>query len=95
MGKEIETRVKSLEAKFAMVAGEVHALKVIVGSFIAISPLCQEMLKSFDAVEDVVESRVLPAGVPEEFLEGSRQMLSDVRRALESAQERQTPPNPL
>jgi hypothetical protein len=90
---DLEKRLTALESRLAFVSGEAHALKVIMGSFIAISPLHREMLASFPAIEDVVESRVLPADVPEDFLEGARQSLGDVRRALESrAEDSSTPP---
>lgn len=86
---DLEKRISALEDKQHFSAGETHALKVVLGSFIALSPLHREMLASFQAVEDVVESRVLPADDPESYLEGSRQMLGGIRRALESRLEDQ------
>lgn len=87
MGMEIEQRIKALEAQLDAVDGRTHALKAVLGAFMIVSPSRLDLLAGFDAIEDVVESTSVPTGVSEAFLHGAREMLEQMRLALNSPQE--------
>lgn len=84
---DIEKRLAKLEAQIDTANGRIYALKVVLGSVMAVAPFRRDLLEACDAMEDVVLARALPEPVPEVFLDGAREVLSEVRLALERSQE--------
>lgn len=64
------------------VAGQVHALVTFMTAFIAAHPDKRALTSMIDVVEQVVESRVVPASVPEATLDGSRDVIARLRASL-------------
>lgn len=84
----MEKKIERMQEQLDFLAGQHHALNAIVMSLNAISPSsCDELRKAFSALEDGLESQALPVRVSEDFLEGTRRTMSDLRHALEKAPE--------
>lgn len=80
----MEEKVAQLESRIGFAGGQIHALKVVLGAFITLSPSKSVLRGVFDSVEDVVLSQALSVAVSEDYLEGARMILSEMKQTLET-----------
>jgi hypothetical protein len=83
-GEELAMDDKDLRDKLDFNAGQMQALMTFVGAFIAMHAdrvLAQTALAS---TKEVTEARLVPMSVPEQYLEGSRFLLDQLQRSLDS-----------
>lgn len=68
-------------------AGQMHAIKNVLGAFIAAAPNKAVLRPLLDAAERASEARVLPAPVTEKYVDGVRDIHDFLRTIVEQSQE--------
>ncbi|MGE4340447.1 MAG: hypothetical protein AB7E55_31535 [Pigmentiphaga sp.] len=82
MSKETEL----LEARLDFVTGQVHALKCFAASFMAVSLERDAFVAAIPAVEDMIETYMLPSTASEMFLKGAREVCETMHTAARRSQ---------
>ncbi|MBU9420613.1 hypothetical protein KTE23_29050 [Burkholderia multivorans] len=68
-------------------AGQMLAIKNVLGAFIAAAPNKAFLNPLLDAAQQAAEARVLPEPVSEKYLDGVRDVFEHLRTLLERASE--------